>query len=213
MCDQLPSSDVSLVLAAQELGYAEGSLLISDGCLGTRSSQRTPRGDKLSEPLRVVGMYLVVQVPLKLKARCLQLPQRCQGRRGESCIAIDVRAAWPFESQCAESRFVVRPKGNPLRQRPWTNSLRQASKIFDSNRLISGAGRGNRTPMTLRSADFESAFSTVAGACKSARFDRITPYATATCEVTASRTTLQVEALDTGAKYHQKYPRKFAEKV
>src|ERR1700679_2954380 len=76
-------------------------------------------------------MFLVVQVPLKLKARCLHLPQRCKRRRGESCIAIDVRAAWPFESQCAESRFVVDAQQKiPLRQRPWTNSFMTRTSIF-----------------------------------------------------------------------------------
>jgi len=62
--------------------------------------------------------------------------------------------------------------------------------------------------MTLRSADFESAFSTVACTRKSAHVDRITSYVTATCTVRAFRIALQAEALNTGAKYHQKYPRK-----
>ena len=67
--------------------------------------------------------------------------------------------------------------------------------------------------MRLPSADFESAFSTVAGDCKWAHVDHITSYKSVTCTVSAFRIALQTEALDTGAKYHQKYPRKFAEKV
>jgi len=67
---------------------------------------------------------------------------------------------------------------------------------------------GGRTPTRLPSADFESAFSTVAQPRKQVHADCIKAYTSATCTVRALRMALQVEALNTGAKYHQKYPRK-----
>ncbi len=67
---------------------------------------------------------------------------------------------------------------------------------------------GGRTPTTLRSADFESDFSTVAGARKWAHVGSITSSTSVVCTVWAFCMALQTKALNTGAKYHQKYPRK-----
>ena len=69
-------------------------------------------------------------------------------------------------------------------------------------------GGGGRTPTRLPSADFESAFSTVAGARKRAHVGGIKLYMPDTCKAFSICIALQGEAPNTGAKYHQKYPRK-----
>lgn len=66
MSRQLPGSDISRVLGARKLGDAEVSLFVADRSLRTRSSERTPKGDDLRKPLRIVGMFLVIQVTFKV---------------------------------------------------------------------------------------------------------------------------------------------------
>ena len=69
-------------------------------------------------------------------------------------------------------------------------------------------GGGGEPPTRLPSADFESAFSTVAGARKWAHVGRITSSSSVVCTVWRFCMASQTKALNTWAKYHQKYPRK-----
>lgn len=61
----------------------------------------------MRNPLLVIRMLFFVYVSFELKAGGLQVPKRCQRRRGKSRIAVHEGPVWEFKSQRAKASFIM----------------------------------------------------------------------------------------------------------
>ena len=102
---------------ARKLCHAKGTAFIAYRSLGSRTTKGSPGSDELREPLLVLWMFFLGYVLLELKTGRLQLPERCQGWRGQFCVAVLIGTIRKFETQRAESSFIMYTKEKiPLRQ-------------------------------------------------------------------------------------------------
>jgi len=68
MGNEFPGTHITSILAARKLRQAEGAVFVSNGCLGTRTTQRRSWREQLREPPLIIRMLFILRVGFELKA-------------------------------------------------------------------------------------------------------------------------------------------------
>ncbi len=73
MGNELPGAHITSILPAGKLRQTEGAVFVSDGCLGTRTTQRCSWRKQLREPSLIIRMLFILCVGFELKACSLKV--------------------------------------------------------------------------------------------------------------------------------------------